>query len=667
MPPPRRSPPSGSAGSTSPRTSQPLVEAITALRDELHGAGLTRVVLCGMGGSSLAPEVICGAAGVDLDVLDSSDPDFVRAALERDLAHTVVVVSSKSGGTVETDSQRRAYEKAFADAGIDARERIVVVTDPGSPLDQSATEAGYRVFRADPSVGGRFSALTAFGLVPSGLAGADIGALLDEAEAIRGDLERDSVDNPGLRLGALIGVANLAGVDKLVLCNADAPYAGFGDWAEQLIAESTGKDGKGVLPVIVESATAPNFSPSTADEVLGSFGPGWLFDDVRTKSGWGVSVDAPLGAQMLLWEHATAVAGAIIGINPFDQPDVESAKAASRELLDGGGAEPEPRFTDGAITVYASPGWLSDDVDNVHDAITELLAGLDLETGYVAVQAYLDRHRDAALADVRTTIASATERPVTFGWGPRFLHSTGQYHKGGPSTGVYLQVTGQPERDLAVPDRPFTFHEFLIAQAVGDGQVLAEKGRPVLRLHLDSPGSLDAVRQALSCESCRLDQPAARPAGPAAAPDRRAVRDGAVRGHRRPVAQEGHAGDLRPGQPRPAAAGVQPGRLRPARLGQPGLRRDRARLGEAVRPHRVPRGGLDAARRGVPVRARRLRRRHRLRQPRAHPGRARRRARHRRQPRLLPGDPAGVLRRWWSTSSRSTAWSTRARTPGAGW
>jgi len=217
---------------------------------------------------------------------------------------------------------------------------------------------------------------------------------------------------------ALLGVANLAGVDKLVLCNADAPYAGFGDWAEQLIAESTGKDGKGVLPVIVESATAPNFSPSSADEVLGSFGPGWLFDDVRTKSGWGLSVDAPLGAQMLLWEHATAVAGAIIGINPFDQPDVESAKAASRKLLDGGGADPEPRFTDGAVTVYASPGWLSDDVDNVHDAITELLAGLDLETGYVAVQAYLDRHRDAALADVRTTIASATERPVTFGWGP---------------------------------------------------------------------------------------------------------------------------------------------------------------------------------------------------------------------------------------------------------
>jgi glucose-6-phosphate isomerase len=481
-----------------PKTSQPLVAAITALRDELHGQGLTRVVLCGMGGSSLAPEVICGAAGVQLDVLDSSDPDFVRTAIDNDLAHTVVVVSSKSGGTVETDSQRRAYEKAFTDAGIDPRERVVVVTDPGSPLDQSATDAGYRVFRADPTVGGRFSALTAFGLVPSGLAGADIGALLAEAEAIRGDLETDSVDNPGLRLGALIGVANLAGVDKLVLCNAEAPYAGFGDWAEQLIAESTGKDGRGVLPVIVESPTSPNFSPSTPDEVLGSFGPGWLFDDVRTKSGWGVSVDTPLGAQLLLWEHATAVCGAIIGINPFDQPDVESAKSAARGLLDGGGAQPQAKFSDGAIAVYASPGVVSDDVSTVHDAIVALLARLDPERGYVAVQAYLDRHRDAELADVRATIAAATSRPVTFGWGPRFLHSTGQYHKGGPPTGVHLQITSQPERDLAVPDRPFTFHEFLVAQAVGDGQVLAEKGRPVLRLHLDSPAHLDAVRQALA-------------------------------------------------------------------------------------------------------------------------------------------------------------------------
>lgn len=478
--------------------SRGLVDDIAALQVEHREAGLSRVVLCGMGGSSLAPEVICAEAGVELVVLDSSDPDFVRAALEDRLAETVVVVSSKSGGTVETDSQRRAFEKAFADAGIDPATRIVVVTDPGSPLEESARDAGYRVFLADPEVGGRYSALTAFGLVPSGLAGADIARLLDQAEAVRPALEADGVDNPGLRLGALLGAANLAGADKLVLADAGSTYPGFGDWAEQLVAESTGKDGKGILPVVVGSVAAPNFSPSGADGVLVTFGPdAAAAEAARPASGWGAHVDAGLGAQMLLWEYATAVAGRVIGINPFDQPDVESAKAAAREMLDGGGASPTPVFVDGPVSVYASEGWLPEGTTTVADAVEALLGHLDGEHGYVAVQAYLDRHRDAALADVRDALAERTGRPVTFGWGPRFLHSTGQYHKGGPDTGVYVQVTGDPVADLAVPDRPFTFHEFLTAQAVGDGSVLADKGRPVLRLHVTGPGELGAVSGAL--------------------------------------------------------------------------------------------------------------------------------------------------------------------------
>ena len=481
-----------------PEASRDLVAEVAALEVELRQRGVTRIVLCGMGGSSLAPEVICGAAGVELDVLDSSDPDFVRTALEDRLAETAVVVSSKSGGTVETDSQRRAFEKAFADADINPAERIIVVTDPGSPLEQSAREAGYRVFLADPGVGGRYSALTAFGLVPSGLAGANISALLDDAQAIRPALEADSVDNPGLRLGGLLGAANLAGVDKLVLANAGAPYAGFGDWAEQLVAESTGKDGRGILPVVVAGSGSPNFSPSTPDEVLATFGPEPVLSSVPPASGWGVSVDAKLGAQILLWEYATAVAGRVIGINPFDQPDVESAKQAAREMLDGGGSSPTPAFVDGAITVYASQGWLPAGTSTVTDAVAALLDAVDGDHGYVSVQAYLDRHRDAALAGARDSLARRTGRPVTFGWGPRFLHSTGQYHKGGPATGVYLQVTGQPEADLAVPERPFTFQEFLTAQAVGDGRVLADKGRPVLRLHVSGPGDLAAVREVLS-------------------------------------------------------------------------------------------------------------------------------------------------------------------------
>lgn len=481
------------------QSSRPLVDQIALLLTQHRELGLARVVLCGMGGSSLAPEVICDAAGVELDVVDSSDPDFVRTALEDRLAETVVVVSSKSGGTVETDSQRRAFEKAFTDAGIDPAERIVVVTDPGSPLEKESREAGYHVFLADPEVGGRYSALTAFGLVPSGLAGADVAGLLNQAEAIRPALEADSVDNPGLRLGALLGAASLAGVDKVVLADSGSAYAGFGNWSEQLIAESTGKDGKGILPVVVDAIDSPNFVPSTTDEVLATFGENFVFGaDLKPASGWGVHVNAPLGAQMLLWEYATAVAGRVIGINPFDQPDVESAKQAARDMLDGGGSTPTPLFVEGPVTVYASPGWLPPEVTSVSAAVAALLADVDSTHGYVSVQAYLDRHRDADLVHVRDRLAVRTGRPVTFGWGPRFLHSTGQYHKGGPPTGVYLQVTTDPQADLAVPDRPFTFQEFLTAQAVGDAAVLADKGRPVLRLHLSGPGDLDVVREALA-------------------------------------------------------------------------------------------------------------------------------------------------------------------------
>ena len=479
-------------------TSRGLVSDIATLEVEIRERGLARVVLCGMGGSSLAPEVICAAAGVELVVVDSSDPDFVRAAFEERLSETVVVVSSKSGGTVETDSQRRAFEKAFRDAGIEPAERIVVVTDPGSPLEKSAREAGYRVYLADPDVGGRYSALSAYGLVPSGLAGADITALLDQAEEIRPALEADDADNPGLRLGGLLGAANRAGIDKVVLADAGSAFPGFGDWAEQLIAESTGKDGKGILPVVVESLDAPNFDPSTPDEVLTTFGPDFVFETVRPASSWGATVDAPLGAQMLLWEYATAVAGRLLGINPFDQPDVESAKDAARAMLDGGGSSPTPVFVDGPVTVYASDGLLPEGTTTVDAAVAALLDRLDRDHGYVAVQAYLDRIRDASMAEARGRLARRTGRPVTFGWGPRFLHSTGQYHKGGPETGVYLQLSSDPVADLAVPDRPFTFHEFLTAQAVGDGNVLADRGRPVLRLHVTGPDQLDVVLKALA-------------------------------------------------------------------------------------------------------------------------------------------------------------------------
>jgi len=482
-------------------SSRELLQPIETLRDEYRAAGLDRVVLCGMGGSSLAPEVVCATAGVELGVLDSSDPTTVRAALADRLDRTVVVVSSKSGSTLETDSQRRAYEHAFREAGIDPAERVVVVTDPGSPLDKDARSAGYRVFAADPQVGGRYSALTAFGLVPSGLAGADVGALLDEAASIAGDLVEDSPQNPGLRLGALLGIAAARGVDKLVLVDTGSGIAGFGDWAEQLVAESTGKQGTGILPVVVESAHAPNADPSTPDAVVVAIGPAGGHPDgdgSAPASGWGANLDAPLGAQLLLWEYATAVAGRVLGINPFDQPDVESAKQAARGLLENPTAAPEPELVDGVVQVRATGGLELGEPHDLAGAVAALLAELDPTHGYLAVTAYLDRGSDARLEGVRSALAARTGRPTTFGWGPRFLHSTGQYHKGGPATGVYLQVTGDPADDLDVPGQSFSFSQFVAAQAAGDAQVLAEHGRPVLRLHLsDRERGVDQLLEVL--------------------------------------------------------------------------------------------------------------------------------------------------------------------------
>ncbi len=473
-----------------PRSSRPLVGEIAALRDELRQRGLDHVVLCGMGGSSLAPEVITASEDVPLTVLDSSDPDYVRATLADRLDRTVVVVSSKSGSTLETDSQRRAYEKAFTDAGIDPAGRIVVVTDPGSPLEASAREAGYRVVTADPHVGGRYSALTAFGLVPSGLAGADVEQLLDQAEAVADLLSEDAEGNPALVLGAALGGTDPLR-DKVVLAEDGSALVGFADWAEQLIAESTGKDGTGLLPVVVEGPDAPEAGEQAPDLLpvllVASTDDPDINDTNDTEttdqgSPTEVTVAGSLGAQLLLWEAATAVAGRLIGINPFDQPDVESAKKAARGLLDS----PDrslPVLVDSGVELRGTDGLL-DGVDDLDGAVTALVDRLDPRHGYLAVMAYLDRAADAELASVRAALARRTGRPVTFGWGPRFLHSTGQYHKGGPATGVYLQVTGSPAEDLPVPGQPFTFGELIAAQAAGDAQVLADRGRPVLRLHL---------------------------------------------------------------------------------------------------------------------------------------------------------------------------------------
>jgi glucose-6-phosphate isomerase len=347
--------------------------------------------------------------------------------------------------------------------------------------------------------------------VPSGLAGADLEQLLDEAESVADLLADDDAANPGLRLGAaMAGTIPLR--DKLVLADEGSGLPGFADWAEQLIAESTGKQGTGILPVVVQGGQNTGLSqPSQGTQGSQDFevrSPGGditiarlveevddeVADDDTAYAGGPsrseVQVSGSLGAQLLLWQVATVVAGRILGINPFDQPDVESAKKATRGLLEAAAADTNlsdpPAFTDGAIEVRALGGsWLGDG-KSVASAVDSLLAQPSGQGGhgYVAVMAYLDRLTDAPLAGARRTIADRSKAPTTFGWGPRFLHSTGQYHKGGPANGVYLQITAAPQQDLAIPGRDFTFGDFITAQAGGDAQVLADRGRPVLRLHL---------------------------------------------------------------------------------------------------------------------------------------------------------------------------------------
>jgi glucose-6-phosphate isomerase len=461
------------------RRSRDMLPRLAELREEL--ADLDRVVVAGMGGSSLAPEVIARTLGKELAVLDTTDPGQVRGAILDRLERTVVVVSSKSGSTVETDSHRRAYLRAFLDAGFTAAEagrHFVVITDPGSPLEEVAAEMGATVILADPDVGGRYSALTAFGLVPAALAGVDVAELLDQAEALFGALDGDK-DNPGLALGAALGAAVVAdGRDKVALIDDGTGIAGLGDWAEQLLAESTGKDSKGILPVVVESPAAPG---AAAEDVLTVTTGGALSTGVVPGGGITphVAVNGPLGAQFLAWEYATAVAGRVLGVDPFDQPNVTESKDNTRDILATGPPTGTPSFVDGAVVGYGAG-----DGDGVVDALALLLNGVATD-GYLAVMAYLDRFSDSHLAPVRALLAAAGgDRPVTFGWGPRFLHSTGQYHKGGPQVGSFLQITGAVVEDLPVPGRPYTFGMLQEAQAAGDRAALRSRGRPLLHLHL---------------------------------------------------------------------------------------------------------------------------------------------------------------------------------------
>jgi transaldolase/glucose-6-phosphate isomerase len=475
---------------------------LTSFAAEVKAAGFTHALLIGMGGSSLAPEVLertlAGAAGFPkLHVLDSTDPAQI-AAFERriDMARTLFIVSSKSGTTLEPNILKDYF---FERAGRDGTS-FVAVTDPGSRLEEAARRDGFRrVFAGVPSVGGRYSALSNFGLVPAAVAGIDVAALLDRAAAMAEACGPavDPAENPGVRLGAFLGTLARHGRDKLTIA-ASPGIAAFGAWLEQLIAESTGKEGKGIIPIDLEPLGPPESygrdrafvylrlerAPDAAQDAA--------LDAIERAGHPLVRISLPdppaLGAEFFRFEVATATAGAVLGINPFDQPDVEAAKIEARKLME------EVERT-GALPAERP---LRIDDPAAEEKLGALLA--QAKAGdYVALLAYIEMTPEhaAALTAIRRAIRDRLRVATSVGFGPRFLHSTGQAYKGGPASGVFLQITADDAADLAVPGKGYTFGVVKAAQARGDLEVLVRRGRRALRVHLgrDVGAGLAALRR----------------------------------------------------------------------------------------------------------------------------------------------------------------------------
>jgi Phosphoglucose isomerase len=398
-------------------------------------AEIDDMVLLGMGGSSLAPEVLRRWFGASrFHVLDTTHPKAIRRLADSlDLARTLFVVSSKSGTTLETRSHYDFFWRRSKRG-----DRFVAVTDPGSALEQLARSRGSRVFSGEPTIGGRYSALSMFGLLPAALMSVDLGRLLDRAESMLNACRGDD-DNPGLALGLALGHGWEDGHDKVVFPDSN----GFGLWLEQLLAESTGKGGRGLVPAPGERTDGSDRQPQE------------------------VELEDPydLGSEFFRWEFATAVAGAILGINPFDQPNVQEAKDRTSQILSG-------------------QGRVSDTGSRPEGTVDEMVAQAR-EGDYIAVQAFVDPAEESRLRALVDRLREQTSCVVTFGLGPRYLHSTGQLHKGGPPIGCFLQVVDEVGEELRIPGKDFGFGRLIRAQAAGDYAALKERGRPVARVQLE--------------------------------------------------------------------------------------------------------------------------------------------------------------------------------------
>ena len=494
------------------QTMPPHLDRVAALGAAAREEKIETVYLAGMGGSSLCAEVLRSVYGVgegspDLHVLDTTDERTLANAAARMVPErTWILVASKSGSTVEVASMERFFWSRMSEAlGSSAGRQFVAISDPGTALQKLAASRGYRESFVNPAdIGGRFSALSLFGLVPIALLGASPRDLLAAGTAMAQGCRQDNHTNAGFELGAFIGATTLAGRDKLTVVLPPS-LAVLGLWIEQLVAESTGKHGKGALPVVDEPLGRPDeygqdrafVAISTERDAPDKEKLAMLESAGHPVLRLSTRVDG-LGAEFFRWEFATAVAGAALGINPFDEPNVSEAKEKTRALLTAYQAdqrlpETEPLAAQGDIAVHTRAFAGSTPAEVVRAAIEDLKPG-----DYVAFLSYLPAEPsvERAISEARRAIRTRTRAATTFGIGPRYLHSTGQYHKGGPNTAMAFVITGEDDTETEIPESGYTFSVLKRAQALGDFQTLEAHGRRVVRIHLtgaDPAASLEGL------------------------------------------------------------------------------------------------------------------------------------------------------------------------------
>jgi transaldolase / glucose-6-phosphate isomerase len=497
------------------------------LRKDVEETGFKDALLMGMGGSSLCPEVLATTFGINsFHILDSTVPaQVISAESKLDLANTLFIVASKSGTTLEPNCFKQYfYDRVSKTVGAEnAGKQFVAITDPGSKMQKVAEDDGFRhIFYGKPEIGGRFSALSAFGLTAAAAMGIDVEKLLKNAASmVRHCRATNPNENPGAILGTILGVCHREGRDKLTIF-LPAEFYDLGAWLEQLIAESTGKNGLAVIPVDREPLQTADIYGD--DRIFVNFTLKGAEVDEDTQADLADILEAGhpmvtielsepygLGQEFFRWEFATAVAGAIIGINPFDQPDVESAKVEARKItetyeLSGSLPDEKPFFSEDGISLFTSEGYAADLNNSVDEkSLAGYLEGHLWSLGeddYFAILAYveMDAEHEDVLQQARTHVLQHYSVATCLGFGPRFLHSTGQAYKGGPNKGVFLQITADDPVDVPVPGQRFTFGVVKSAQARGDFQVLLDRGRRALRVHIsgDVHAGLERIRDLIS-------------------------------------------------------------------------------------------------------------------------------------------------------------------------